>query len=123
MQKSIAELSTHEFENIIATVIDRRLQFWLTQLMGALPDLSQKDNAPLKDTFADSLQESLNQAKASEDMDLESFRMLQTKTWNLCGTLTISHPEPTFITDTSQISGVVTNYAEHVDDILYGNIT
>ncbi len=36
MDKTLAELSTGEFEALIERTIDRRLSVWLTQLLDAL---------------------------------------------------------------------------------------
>lgn len=48
----------------------------------------------------------------------EKLNITQTKTWELCGSLEISHPESQFVVE-NQESGKSTNYAEHIDEILY----
>ena len=48
-----------------------------------------------------------------------TFDMMQTQTWQLCGALRISEPEPEYISGQNEGGGVITNYAEHVDDLLY----
>ncbi|MBE9145799.1 hypothetical protein [Planktothrix mougeotii] len=56
--------------------------------------------------------------KALEDyFSKESLDITKTKTWELCGSLEIPLPEPQFINH--QSSELSTNYAEHIDEILY----
>jgi len=74
MEKTLVELSTEEFEEIVERTIDKRLQVWLAQLMDALLSLPEEDNAELQPEFAASLRLSLEQARSSEGVDLKSFR-------------------------------------------------
>ncbi len=74
MQKTLAELSTEEFEAMVERTIDKRLQVWLTQLMDALLDNSEEENAEFRPEFAASLRRSLEQAQAGEGIDLKTFR-------------------------------------------------
>ena len=46
--------------------------------------------------------------------------LLQTQTWQLCGKLQISQPQQT---NTIDISNIETNYAEQIDDVLYGDLS
>ncbi len=48
----------------------------------------------------------------------EQFDMTLTQTWQLCGMLTITEPDPEYVVATDEAEPM-TNYAEHVDDILY----
>ena len=48
----------------------------------------------------------------------EQLNLLKTKTWELCGSLEIPNPEPEF-TIKVQDSELSTNYAEHIDEVLY----
>lgn len=74
MGKTLAELSTEEFAEMVERTIDRRLQVWLVQLMDALLDLSEEENAELQPKFATSLRRSLEQARLGEGIDLATFR-------------------------------------------------
>jgi hypothetical protein len=40
------------------------------------------------------------------------------KTWELCGTLEISQPEAQYIVGQNEQKQAITNYAEHVDEVL-----
>lgn len=74
MEKTLAELSTHEFEDIVERAVDRRLEVWLTQLMDALLDSSGEDEATLNPQFAEALKESIDQANAGQGIGLHAFR-------------------------------------------------
>jgi hypothetical protein len=43
----------------------------------------------------------------------------ESRTWQLCGSLTVSDPAPEYIVGKDQQGKTVTNYAEKVDDVLY----
>lgn len=45
------------------------------------------------------------------------FDLTQTRTWQLCGAFTIAEPEEEYVD--SETEPPTTNYAEHVDDVLY----
>ncbi|MGI0481510.1 hypothetical protein ACN4EE_12050 [Geminocystis sp. CENA526] len=48
----------------------------------------------------------------------EELNITTTKTWELCGSLEITNPEPQFqISDSN--GKIYTNYAENIDEILY----
>ena len=47
------------------------------------------------------------------------FAITQTRTWQLCGTLEVSEPEPEYVSGQDEQGQVITNYTEHVDDVLY----
>jgi hypothetical protein len=74
MERTLLDLSTSEFEELIGRVVDRRLEVWLTQLLDAMPDVREEEGAPLQPPFADSLRRSLEQARAGEGVDLQTFR-------------------------------------------------
>lgn len=74
MEKTLVELSTAEFEEIVERTIDKRLQVWLTQLMDTLLNLPEEDEAKLQPDFAASLRRSIEQASSGEGIDLAAFR-------------------------------------------------
>ena len=47
------------------------------------------------------------------------FDIRQTRTWDLCGALEIAGPDPAYLAEANDEDKPVTNYAEHVDDVLY----
>jgi hypothetical protein len=49
-----------------------------------------------------------------------SMPQRSSKTWELCGSLEISQPETQYILGQNEQGQVVTNYAEHVDEVLNG---
>ena len=74
MEKTLAALSTKEFEELVERTIDRRLEVWLTQLMDAFIGLQDEEDAELQPEFAASLRRALEQACSGEGMDLKTFR-------------------------------------------------
>ena len=74
MERALGTLSAKEFEELVEHTIDRRLGVWLTQLMDALIGLQDEQDAELRPEFASSLRRSLQQARAGEGIDLETFR-------------------------------------------------
>ncbi|MFB0547167.1 MAG: hypothetical protein ACETWB_09670 [Anaerolineae bacterium] len=74
MEKALGALSAKEFEELVERAIDRRLQVWLTQLMDAFIGLQDEESADLQPEFAASLRRALEQARAGEGIDLETFR-------------------------------------------------
>ena len=48
----------------------------------------------------------------------EQSNLIKTKTWELCGSLEIPNRDPEFIIE-DQKAELSTNYAEHIDDVLY----
>lgn len=59
---------------MVERAIDRRMQVWLTQLLDALTDLEEDEDADLAPDFAVSLTRSLEQARTGQGLDLTSFR-------------------------------------------------
>ena len=49
----------------------------------------------------------------------QQFDLTQTHTWQLCGAFTVAEPEPEYIVGADETGAPTTNYAEHVDDVLY----
>jgi len=49
----------------------------------------------------------------------QQFDLTQTRTWELCGTLAVAEPDTEHISGIDETGAPVTNYAEHVDEILY----
>jgi hypothetical protein len=47
------------------------------------------------------------------------FDITQTRTWQLCGALEVSEPDLEYIVGRDAQGHEITNYAEHVDDLLY----
>lgn len=48
-----------------------------------------------------------------------SFSITRTQTWQLCGALEVSAPEVEYVVGQDEQGRAITNYAEHVDDVLY----
>lgn len=48
------------------------------------------------------------------------FNMTHTRTWQLCGTLEVAEPDPDYVTGQDDQGHLITNYAEHVDAVLFG---
>lgn len=47
------------------------------------------------------------------------FDLTQTQTGELCGSLAVTEPEPPYVTGVDEEGNPITNYAEHVDGVLY----
>ena len=62
------------------------------------------------------IQQMLEQFAQTEQPD---FDITQTRTWQLCGTLEVSEPDLEYIVGRDAEGDEITNYAEHVDDLLY----
>ncbi|MDY7080680.1 MAG: hypothetical protein SXV54_27680 [Chloroflexota bacterium] len=52
----------------------------------------------------------------------QQFDLTQTGTWQLCGAFTVAEPEPEYIVGSDETGAPTTNYAEHVDDVLYKGV-
>lgn len=75
------------------------------------------------------LQESQNRTQnvsvivqAALEQYAQQVDLTKTHTWELCGAFTIAEPETEYIVDSDDSNTLTTNYAEHVDDILYQNV-
>ena len=71
---TVGELTAEEFERLVERTIDGRLEVWLTQLVDTLMGLQEEKDAALRPEFAASLRRSLEQVRAGEGTDLETFR-------------------------------------------------
>lgn len=74
MDRTLTELSADEFEELIERTIDKRMAVWLTQLLDALADFPEEEDAELQPDFAASLRRSIEQAQAGEEISLQEFR-------------------------------------------------
>ncbi|MCD6345258.1 MAG: hypothetical protein J7M17_06635 [Anaerolineae bacterium] len=74
MERALATLSTHEFEELVEHTIDKRLEVWLTQLTDTLTGLQDEGNAEMRPEFAASLRRSLEQARSGGNVALKTFR-------------------------------------------------
>ena len=73
MNKTLDQLSTNEFSNLVERAVDRRLEVWMTQLMDALTSIDEPAS-DLRPEFAASLRKAIKQSEAGEGVDLKSFR-------------------------------------------------
>lgn len=48
----------------------------------------------------------------------QRFDLTRTRTWQLCGAFTIPEPETEYIVGFDETGSPITNYAEHVDEVL-----
>ncbi len=48
-----------------------------------------------------------------------AFDITRTRTWQLCGALEVAEPDPQYVIGRDEQGKEITNYAEHVDDLLY----
>lgn len=74
MEKTVAEMSSVEFEHLVERAVDRRLEVWLTQLMDALLGSEEGEGVELKAEFATALRQSVEQAKVGQVKSLKDFR-------------------------------------------------
>lgn len=73
MDTTVADLSTHELEDLIGNVIDRRMQVWLTQLLDAVGEQQEEDQAEMRPEFKASLEQAAQQAKSGDITPLSDF--------------------------------------------------
>ncbi len=52
------------------------------------------------------------------ETEKKDFDIRQTHTWQLCGALEVSEPDPEYVVGRDASGQEITNYAEHVDDML-----
>lgn len=58
--------------------------------------------------------------KALENyIETEPQELTKTRTWQLCGSLEVSEPDPKYIIGQDNQGQVITNYAENIDQVLY----
>lgn len=53
------------------------------------------------------------------DAEATAFDITQTRAWELCGALEVAEPAPEYVVGRAEQGDGVTNYSEHVDDVLY----
>lgn len=73
MDATIADLSPHELENLITDVIDRRMNVWLTQLLDAIGEWQEEDDAEMLPAFEASLPKAIQQADEGDVVSLDEF--------------------------------------------------
>ncbi|MBX3002282.1 MAG: hypothetical protein KF893_27405 [Caldilineaceae bacterium] len=74
MDKTIASLSPAEFEKMVERTIDRRMQIWLTQILDAMSQMDEEENADFRPEFIESLRRSLYQADTNQGISLYELR-------------------------------------------------
>jgi hypothetical protein len=52
-------------------------------------------------------------------IETEYQEITKTPTWELCGSLEVSEPDPKYIIGQDNQGQAITNYAENVDRVLY----
>ena len=73
MDATIADLSPHELESLITDVIDRRMNVWLTQLLDAIGERQEEDDAEMLPAFEASLRKAIQQADEGDVVSLDEF--------------------------------------------------
>lgn len=73
MDATIADLSPHELESLIADVIDRRMNVWLTQLLDAISGQQEEDDTEMLPAFEASLRKAIQQANEGDVVSLDEF--------------------------------------------------
>ncbi len=61
----------------------------------------------------------LSDAPVDELTEQAAFDITQTRTWELGGSLEVAEPEPEYVVGRDEQGRPITNYAEHVDDVLH----
>lgn len=56
------------------------------------------------------------------ETEKKDYDVRQTRTWQLCGALEVSEPDPEYGVGRDAKGQEITNYAEHVDDVLYRGV-
>ena len=74
METLVADLSPHKLEELISRAIDRHMQVWLTQLLDAIGDVREGDEAELQPEYQTALKSALSQAQGGDVMSLDDFR-------------------------------------------------
>jgi metal-responsive CopG/Arc/MetJ family transcriptional regulator len=63
-----------------------------------------------------------NVVQAVLEQYVQQFDLTRTRTWELCGTFTVAEPEPEYLVGLDETGPPITNYAEHVDAVLYRGV-
>lgn len=74
METTLADLSPNELEALITSAIDRRMEVWLTQLLDAIGNVQEEEEAELQPEFEASLKAALSQVESGNVMSLDDFR-------------------------------------------------
>ena len=74
MEKTVAMLSSQEFEHLLTQIIDNRMEVWFTQLLDTLSFTKEEDEAPLQAEFINSLNRAIEQVQTGNTIGLDSFR-------------------------------------------------
>lgn len=90
----------------ITIPLQERLYEWLSQE-------TKRRGLPLSDVVTDILSE------YAQEQD-HAFDMTKTRTWELRGSLAVAETEEQYSVEHDAAGQPLTNYSEHVDDILYG---
>lgn len=53
------------------------------------------------------------------ETEMTVFDITQTRTWELCGALEVAELAPEYVVGRDDHGKAITNYSEHVDDVLY----
>ena len=83
-----------------------------------LAEAAKRSRQSMSDIAIRSLQFGLN--KNAPRVDADEYNITHTHTWLLRGTLEINEPEADYIIGKDEDGTPITNYAENVDDVLYG---
>ncbi len=90
----------------------------MTRLSIEIPDelMSQLENSgyPVQEIVLKALERYIQ----AEDTAID---ITKTKTWELCGAFEVAEPASKYVTGEDEQNQVITNYAENVDDVLYGS--
>jgi post-segregation antitoxin (ccd killing protein) len=57
--------------------------------------------------------------QAALERQARDFDLTQTRTWQLCGAFAVAEPEPAYVVGAGEPGAPTTNYAGHVNDVLY----
>ena len=116
----------------IAKLTKRQLQevaeyiaFLKFRTQSSLP-LREEDQQNTQTTDFFETEDPLIKTDSVDSIDLSNpstdFNLIKTETWDLVGTLTVSEPDSKYVIGVDEAGEPITNYAEHVDDILYGPV-
>lgn len=73
------------------------------------------DEAARRSATLDQIVRQVLEQYASEEMGESDI----IQTWELCGALEVAEPDPEYIIGRDEQGNPVTNYAAHIDDVLY----
>lgn len=73
LDMTIADLSPLELESLITDVIDKRMNVWLTQLLDAIGERQEEDDAEMLPAFEASLRKAIQQADEGNVVSLDNF--------------------------------------------------